>query len=345
MKRYYYMDVLNILATLAVVFLHSSTYAFTNAGTKNWYVAVVLQVFFIFAVPIFFMISGANILDYRKKEDTATFFKKRFKRIALPFLSWSIVWFLYYNHQEWHYSLKNWHTYGRFFNRLMHDNIQLIFWFFYIIIAFYIAAPILSKIFETENRRLVLYLITIYVIFSGLISYYYQLSGMNDSAFVGGLSIGVSGGIGYFAMGWYLKHFPLDRRKTAWLTAAGICSMLITIILTIIVSKMRGEFVREAYSIWGVFAILWSASIYNFFQYSLVSWTPSVRIQILLKTVASTSLGVYVVHYFFIDWITHYQLISQSSLKMEILVPVLVWIISTFIVLLIQKIPFFRRTV
>ncbi|GMA70545.1 hypothetical protein GCM10025879_17910 [Leuconostoc litchii] len=80
MKRYYYMDLLTILATIAVVFLHSSEYAFSNqTNDPHWFVAVIIQVTFIWAVPIFFMMSGAHLLDYRERYDTPTFSKKNFK--------------------------------------------------------------------------------------------------------------------------------------------------------------------------------------------------------------------------------------------------------------------------
>lgn len=76
-KHYYYMDILNIMATMAVLWLHTSEYAFEyNPQDPNWYISLIIQVVFIWAVPIFFMISGANLLNYRDRYDTKTFFKK-----------------------------------------------------------------------------------------------------------------------------------------------------------------------------------------------------------------------------------------------------------------------------
>ena len=59
-RRYYYLDALNILATFAVVMLHSSEFAFANASGIRWDLAVAIQVLFIFAVPIFLMISATQ---------------------------------------------------------------------------------------------------------------------------------------------------------------------------------------------------------------------------------------------------------------------------------------------
>ena len=53
-----------------------------NTGDAEWLIDVVYQSLCIFAVPVFFMISGANLLGYRKKYDTKTFFVKRFKKVV-----------------------------------------------------------------------------------------------------------------------------------------------------------------------------------------------------------------------------------------------------------------------
>lgn len=74
-KRLYYIDILNILSCFAVVVLHCSGGVFYYQKTRLWFIYMFLQTVAHFAVPVFFMITGANLLDYRKKYDTKTFFK------------------------------------------------------------------------------------------------------------------------------------------------------------------------------------------------------------------------------------------------------------------------------
>ena len=57
--------------------LHCSTVVFAPARNATWVRAVGYQSVFIFAVPIFFMVSGANLLGYRKRYSTRTFLKRR----------------------------------------------------------------------------------------------------------------------------------------------------------------------------------------------------------------------------------------------------------------------------
>lgn len=80
-KRYYYMDFLAIISCFAVVVLHTSA----APGNENIdlraihsssVIIALINILFSFAVPVFFMQSGANVLNYRERYDTKTFAKK-----------------------------------------------------------------------------------------------------------------------------------------------------------------------------------------------------------------------------------------------------------------------------
>lgn len=343
-RRYYYLDALNILATFAVVMLHSSEFAFANASGIRWDLAVAIQVLFIFAVPIFLMISAVNILNYRERETTEVFFKKRFKRIAIPFFVWSILWFLYSNHYDWHYSLKSLNTYSRLLDGFLHGTIQPIFWFFYLIIGFYLSVPVLSRIFIKDNKNTIQYLIGLNLVVIGLFSYYYQVQHQPTLAVEGYISIGTAGAIGVFAIGWYLHNLSLEN-KEKYLYIFGVFSAVIMIVVTIYLSHRRGSYQISVYSIFGVFGLAWSSTIFAFFKSRLFSWEPSNRIKAILKNVSGASLGVYVIHYFFIDQVDRHHLIANNSLVHLFVLPIIVWAMSMIVILAIKKIPYLKRTV
>ena len=63
-----WMYLLNIVACFAVIILHCCTPAFFSYKEGiRWDIANVLQQVFKFAVPCFFMMSGAHLLDYYKR--------------------------------------------------------------------------------------------------------------------------------------------------------------------------------------------------------------------------------------------------------------------------------------
>lgn len=51
---------------------------------------------FYFVVPIFFMISGATLMDYRDRYNTKDFFIKRGLCTFIPFIVWSLIWVIKY---------------------------------------------------------------------------------------------------------------------------------------------------------------------------------------------------------------------------------------------------------
>jgi surface polysaccharide O-acyltransferase-like enzyme len=68
-------------------------------------------------------------------------------------------------------------------------------------------------------------------------------------------------------------------------------------------------------------------------------------VQLALQKVASTSLGVYVIHEFFIYFAERKLHIADSSLKHMFILPIIVWLASTALVLIIHKIPLLNKIV
>lgn len=155
-KRYAFMDVLNVVAIFAVMLLHVSLNIEGMRQDLAWDVALVYQCVAIFAVPIFLMVSGANLLGYRERYSTATFFKKRALRVVVTLVVWSAVMFLLLcfaspllGYEPRRFGLVP------FVTQLLTNNVIGIYWFFYVIIGLYAVTPILSII--AANKRVLEY--------------------------------------------------------------------------------------------------------------------------------------------------------------------------------------------
>lgn len=61
-KRVLYYDFLNILATVAVVYMHCNGLVHTYSDTWAWRQALIIEVLCYWAVPVFFMLSGATLI-------------------------------------------------------------------------------------------------------------------------------------------------------------------------------------------------------------------------------------------------------------------------------------------
>ena len=89
-KRIFYFDELRALAIVMVILCHIAVlykpfgYSSLKACIPS-FIYIVTHV----AVPIFFMLSGALLLN--RQHELKEFFKKRFSRILYPFIFWVIV--------------------------------------------------------------------------------------------------------------------------------------------------------------------------------------------------------------------------------------------------------------
>lgn len=80
-KKYIlYFDLLNIFACFAVVALHVNGAVHTFAKTRNWVSCMFIEALFYFAVPVFFMLTGATLMNYRKDMIPGLSLKKEFSR-------------------------------------------------------------------------------------------------------------------------------------------------------------------------------------------------------------------------------------------------------------------------
>lgn len=86
-----YLTLLSIISSFAVVSLHTNGIFWQFSAERYWFTANIIESIYYFAVPIFFMISGVNLLDYSKRYNTQQFFLKRINKTFIPFIFWSFV--------------------------------------------------------------------------------------------------------------------------------------------------------------------------------------------------------------------------------------------------------------
>lgn len=77
-EHYFYIDILRILACLCVIYMQCNRIADPYTDTSVYRQRMFVETIAYWAVPVFFMISGATLFDYRERYQTGAYFKKRF---------------------------------------------------------------------------------------------------------------------------------------------------------------------------------------------------------------------------------------------------------------------------
>ncbi|MBA4701240.1 MAG: acyltransferase [Ruminococcus sp.] len=335
-NRIVYFDLLNIIACYGVIWLHCSGDAFTFRLDKYWLMSLTIQVIAHWAVPIFFMLTGANLMNYREKYSTRIYFKRRLLRIFVPFLAWSTIYLIWKYKLGW-VEFSNW---KQLLSLYLNNGIEGIFWFFYPLLAIYLSMPILA-IFSDDKYKRTLHYLTIL----GIVAYSFMplLPGLFGVSYTGELNPPVIGGyMIYVLLGWIFKNENFSKRIRCLIYGAGIVGAICMFAGTIVLSLKSGV-LNDVF--WGymTFPTLFMACAV-FLLVKNCRWRifENKKVQLVAQKLSAASFGIYLIHIMIINLLLMNGYVNGDSRWWMMFGPAGVYIISVTIVLLCKKIPGIR---
>ena len=169
-KRIEYIDLANVISTFAVVILHTNGCFWNFSRERYWLTANVIESLFIFAVPVFFMISSITLMDYQKKYDIKIYLKKRFSKTVIPFLFWTFMGLLFdtfFLHTVKVSDL----TLKVLVDGFINNRFVQVYWFFMPLFGIYLSIPLFASIEEGKRIELFKYLFVVGFIFNATIPF------------------------------------------------------------------------------------------------------------------------------------------------------------------------------
>ncbi len=335
-KRYRYMDYLNVIACFAVVMLHCSQNVFLPDGSKTWTMALAIQSIFIFAVGVFFLISGANLLGYRDRYSTSTFFKKRVKRGFMPLVYGSILFYAIGCLQipvgampSFDFSIAD------FFQRFLTNDICNIYWFFYTILMLYVMTPILS--WACRDKKTVQYMIVVGVIVAFVLPtvYHYIPVAKDYVGLFTSLPMFTSAMV-YYITGYYLAH-QFEHKVPNWLLIVLALVSVATMFALEYSANMppEAEFNKFFVSTGSIPCYVLSSALFllgkNIEQGRRHSGKGQPATYPVVKKMSAASLGVYLVHLLLVDLLGGAS--TQMPLVMMILRPIFVYLVCVLVIM------------
>jgi surface polysaccharide O-acyltransferase-like enzyme len=344
-----YMDLLNIAACFAVVILHVNNTVHTFSYARYWITSMVLESAFYWAVPVFLMLSGATLLDYRKRYSTKAFLKRRLGKVVPPYLFWSLVaiaWAVLYTKRE---TIADVNSLGKIVDNIINCRAMSIYWFFPAIIAIYFCIPVLSSVSDgqmsTGGGRLNVYkyMIACALVTVSVLPLLFDLLGIQwNSAF----QITVAGGYLIFPLlGYVLANTELDPTKRKIIYLLGILGWMMYFGGTIIYSYRAGTFTSPFKGYTKLPGVMMGAGVFAFFQYHNWDSLKKDKIVRMIKKVSGLSFGVYLVHHFYIDFMVRHFALDNRSWTWRVFGPFLIYAVSVLTVMVLKKLPLFKRTV
>ena len=217
-SRIEYYDALNVLSCMAVVLLHSNGYIHTFNKDDYWGLHVSIDTLFFFAVPVFFMLSGANLISYRSKYSTKVFINKRLKKTFFPFLFWSSLFLILYIIIHWDDEAKLL-TYRKIVQIMITGKIPLTnYWFFIPLFFLYLFMPFISLMVGAMNTKHITYLCLLLILFQSIIPTILIVIGIDEE-----LPLPLNSYLIYALLGYLFSITEFEKNEklmvTLWLTA------------------------------------------------------------------------------------------------------------------------------
>ncbi|WP_394522763.1 acyltransferase [Lacrimispora sp. JR3] len=218
-KREVKYDYLRTLAVFAIIMVHAIPAETVNS--KQWLFSAALTPVLLAFVGIYFMLSGLFLLQ-SGTENIKEFYWKRFCTIFIPFACYSGIYYWYYNSYlslepvPWYEQVAN------FFHALFTETIPMAphLWFMYVIMALYLCAPFLARMFHAMTDRELKVFLGLILLIQGVRTYLPAFGfevgpGLDDMIFKGWLI--------YFVLGYICKRLyrSISYLPFAILGAAG----------------------------------------------------------------------------------------------------------------------------
>lgn len=348
---------MNVIAAISVVILHANVSFWLDGSKPYWAVANVIESVFYFAVPVFFMLSGATLIDYRDRYSTKEFFRKRFKKAVIPFLAWSVVGLLWaYRKVLWAMLVGeankglDW-TFLSVTDGIVNTKFRDIYWFFIPLFCIYLVIPLFASVKKERRVKVFTYIIGIALVINfavpfglSLLKHYAKIDfGWTYNIYVGFEYL-------YYVLVGYVIHkreIRLKYRLIIYAVAlAGLAAHILgTYFETTAASNGYVNTLYKGY--YNLPCVLYSTGIFLLVK-QLAGRIKSPKVIKVFSYLQGYTFPIYLIHRYFLDVfeenlkLVH---IERASLLYVVSATVLALILSILTTMLLRKIPILRNIV
>lgn len=294
-----YITILNVMACIAVVFIHTDEAFWTFSYEPYWVFANIVHCVLLFSVPIFFMISGCNLLDYRDKYSTKEFAEKRLEKTFIPFLGWSLIAIvLRLAVKEISFSEL---TVSSIVVGIFNTEYLGVYWFFIPLFAVYLCIPVLSLIPKDSRKKIFTYMIFMWLVFNCVAPFVFQMLQKPYNSYMN-FPV-VTGYLFYVVVGYYIDHYEIKKPFRCMVYLLGVAGLAVNIISTHVYSYQAGAVSGPVGDYLTVTTVACSIALFM-----AVRYMPAKAADFFYRfcePVSRLTFGIYLTHAYFWLFIKH----------------------------------------
>ena len=325
-KQYYY-DALRLLATFAVVLIHTSS-SFCDLDNPPSYSNLFFFIFYhdiaTFAVPVFVMISGALFLSPERDTSYPILIRKYVKRIVLALVIFGLPMCLMeavFSHEP---------IASAFYNLLVgHSWTHM--WYLYMLVCLYMLTPLVKALVKVESRQTVEGVLLVLFLLSSVLP---MLKGYGVPL-EGWMLMGTPF-IFYYILGFYLGSLEELRLGPA------VCLLVFLLLPATVLASFFGFLPAHEIAYADTSVVIGSSALFLLFKRLNVHWP-------IATACYPYCFAIYLVHPFFITVarkVFHADLIAYAPSCISVPVASVVLFLLSFVVSwVLRKIPFMQKVV
>lgn len=338
-KRIAYLDLLNIIAIISVIAMHCNGIVHGNPNIRAWNTSLIVECICYFAVPMFFMISGANLMKYRERYNTKEFFKKRCLKVLIPFIAWAIIMFIFKIFITKSISIEKINTPINFLNAFFSNKEEATYYFMFEILGIYLVMPLLSLLAKDEYKKTLWLIVGLYFVFNATLPNLFALVGIK---WYTGFGMPLSGYAIYVILGYLLSKEELDNKWKILIYVGAVFGILYRYITTFILSKSAGQVIKTTWGYSSWHCMLLTVSVFIIIKDLKIEEINDTAKTIMAK-IAQCSFGIYLIHMIVKACYIKVFNINTLSWYFRTFGVLGIYIISLVGVMLMKKIPILRK--
>jgi len=345
-----WVEIIRAVMILGVVFIHTSADVVTAWKTLPrdwWWAGNIYSSLARGCVPVFVMVSGALLLP--KSESISVFFSKRFSRIFVPFVAWSLFYFLWKK-----VVLDSDLAFTEAPKQIINDDVYFHLWFLYLIAGLYLVTPVFRVIAAHASERVILYFLFLWFILTSVIPF---LGRIDPYLLHTGLDFSIpvepaQGFIGYFVLGYFIRRANTSAMVPA-VAAVWIASLLFCVLGTYLISAPVNLVHLLFYDNMSPNVVLYAASFFLLMKHAGQLLEPKIwpGPRKFVAELSKASFGIYLIHPVFIHIFEKGLLgffLRSDSFHPVYMIPLnalMVYSLSFGVVYSVQKIPYLKNIV
>ncbi len=346
-----HIELLRIIAIFLVMFNHTWIYGFTYfnscVDTPAYWFYLFLSIMVKIDVPIFFMISGALLLD--KEESIKDLYRKRVLKIVLVLILFSFISYLYLYHLG---ELEEF-SFLEFIKRLYTGDISGQYWFLYEYLGFLVLLPILRVMVKHLEDKHFLYVFIVYLTVQIITIIQYVIS-EGTVSYNGSFSLFIRQEFIIFPIAGYYVERRLGEDKVTprflcWMGFATFVTVAVSCYMTWFSCNIIGEWYESTcQTFFNTLIIVPTVTVYMTVRYIFTKHEFKPIVTKMIVVVGSASFGVYLLEqiyrketFFVYEYLSEYINGFLASI---------LWIVCAFILglavsLLLKQIPGLKKII